>query len=332
MLKLMSSLAVSSIMCVGALVGALETLQADAAKLRPLAKSDLTRSFLEATAALPVIEPRVVWRTADKSKAITDDAYRVLSESDRSAFAKRDCDATFYWNTGYGSPLAYLRPLDILAANGVSDVRGKRIADFGYGTIGHLRLLASNGADMHGIDIEPLFAALYSAPGDTGTIKGLGGAPSGSIALHTGQWPADAALATEVGGGFDVFMSKNTLKRGYIHPAREADPKRLVHLGVDDEAFLRTVHASVKPGGLFLIYNICPAQAPADQPYIPHADGQCPFDRALLEKVGFEVIAFDVNDFEALAPVWHALGYDEGKDDAALKKELFVWYTLARRK
>src|SRR5262249_28843175 len=152
------------------------------------------------------------------------------------------------------------------------------------------------------------------------------------IALHTGQWPANAALAKEVGGGFDVFLSKNTLKRGYVHPARDTDPKKLVHLGVDDDAFVRAVHDALKPGGLFLIYNICPAQAPADQPYIPWADGQCPFERALLEKSGFEVIAFDVNDFDALQPVWHALGYDEGKDVEALKKETFVWWTLARRR
>src|SRR5690348_18158626 len=36
---------------------------------------------------------------------------------------------------------AYLRPLELLAANGVKGVAGKHVMDFGYGTNGHLKLL-----------------------------------------------------------------------------------------------------------------------------------------------------------------------------------------------
>ena len=122
------------------------------------------------------------------------------------------------------------------------------------------------------------------------------------------------------------------MKRGYIHPAREVDPKFLVHLGVDDATFLKRVHDALKPGGLFLIYNICPAQNPADKPYLPHADGECPWDRATLEAAGFDVLVHDANDIEPLLPIWKTLGYDRGADDKALRATLFVWYTLARRK
>jgi len=52
----------------------------------------------------------------------------------------------------------------------VTSVDGKRILDFGYGTVGHLRLLASLGADMVGVEVDPLLRALYSAPGDQGAI------------------------------------------------------------------------------------------------------------------------------------------------------------------
>ena len=80
---------------------------------------------------------------------------------------------------------------------------------------------------------------------------------------------------------YDLVLSKNTLKRGYIHPERPTEDRKLIKLGVDDRAFVQAVYDMLEPGGLFLIYNLCPAQAPPDQPYIPWADGRCPFDRRL---------------------------------------------------
>ena len=47
-----------------------------------------------------------------------------------------------YYTTKYGSPLAYSRPIDLLGQAGLQDVSGRKILDFGYGTVGHLRLLA----------------------------------------------------------------------------------------------------------------------------------------------------------------------------------------------
>lgn len=313
---------------------AVTKIKSDATALAAHASSSLAKAFLAATSELPDVAARTVWRSADRSKAITDAAYQALPEAERAGWTKRECDANFYWNTGYGSPLAYLRPIELLGMHGVADVKGKRIADFGFGTVGHLRLLATLGADAHGIDVEPLFGALYSQPGDTGAVTSASGA-KGNVAVHIGSWPGDDATRTAVGTGYDIFLSKNTLKRGYIHPAREVDPKFLVHLGVDDTTFLKRVHESLKPGGLFLIYNICPAQNPppntAEKPYLPHADGQCPWDRATLEAAGFEVLVHDANDIEALLPIWKTLGYDQGADDASLRASLFVWYTLVRR-
>jgi hypothetical protein len=142
----------------------------------------------------------------------------------------------------------------------------------------------------------------------------------------------------EARGAADVFISKNTLKNGYVHPdpvrGKDVDPRRLIDLGVDDAAFCREVFALLKPGGLFMIYNICPAQAPPDRPYIPWADGRCPFARETLESAGFEVVAFDTNDDAAVREMAHALGWDKGEDGEAwmdLEKDLFAWYTLARR-
>ena len=299
-------------------VSAVESLAAEAAALRPLVESDLARAFLDGAAALPEIEPRTLYRDKARTSAYTEAEAAALPEAERAALDKRDYDGRFYYYTGYGSPLVYARPLDILANAGLDNVEGKKILDFGYGTIGHLRLLAALGAEAHGVEVEPVLRALY-AP-DEGPI----GQRGGTITLHHGRWPGD--LAAETGKGYDAFISKNTLKLGYIHPRAEADPRTLVHLGVSDEEFVRAVHDALKPGGLFLIYNLCPPQAAEGEKYIPWADGQSPFDRALLERTGFEVLEFDTTDDEAIRPYWSALKYD------ADGKPVFTWYTLARKR
>jgi hypothetical protein len=74
----------------------------------------------------------------------------------RARLRHRSIDETVYYVTRHGSPLACVRPLQLLAEHDFSDVRGWRIADFGYGTACHLRLLASLGADVHGIEVDPL--------------------------------------------------------------------------------------------------------------------------------------------------------------------------------
>ncbi len=316
-----------------------EKLQQEAAAIEPLVTTPLVKDFLSSTRYLPTVETRTVWPNREKGIALSAAQYDALPEADREGFTARECTPAFYYYTGYGTPLVYARPLDIaFAALGREprfDGDAMKVLDFGYGTIGHLRLLANRGIHAHGVEIEPLFQALYSEPGDTGTITQIVNAwPTGSITLHTGRFPADEALTGKIrdAGPYDLFISKNTLKRGYIHPERECDPKLLVHLGVDDEAFVRAMHDNLKPGGIALIYNISPAPAPDDKPYIPWADGRCPFDRELLEQVGFEVLAFDQDDNQMLHQFWTALGLSGEQSADDLKSSIFATYTLLKRK
>lgn len=314
-----------------------ETLRAEASKVEPLLESEAAKGFVRATSALPDPGARVVYRNRAKGLALNEAAFDTLPEAEREGFEKREYPAAFYYTTGYGTPLVYARPLDIVASMPeakMESLAGKKILDFGYGTIGHLRLMAACGAEVHGVEIEPLFEALYSAPGDTGRIEGANGAPAGSVTIHTGQFPAgeEVTKAVAAGGPYDVIVSKNTLKRGYIHPEREADPRTLVHLGVDDETFVKTLHDNLKPGGIVMIYNICPPQAPPEEKYIPWADGRCPFDRELMESAGFEVLALDVDDAAKLHPIWMALGLNGKEDAEGLKKSIFAHYTVLRRK
>ncbi len=251
-----------------------------------------------------------------------------MAREQRARLEKKVLEPAAYYTTKYGSPLAYSRVVDLLGKGGMSSFAGKRVLDFGYGTIGHLKLMAFQGADVVGVDVDSYLTALYSADGDQGVHRNADGS-DGNIRLVEGHWPGDEAVRKMVGEGYDLFLSKNTLKRGYIHPEREADPSRLVQLGVNDEVFVRSVYDLLEPGGLFALYNLSPAQNPPDKPYIPWADGQCPFKRELLEKVGFEVVSFDKDDTAAAREMGRLLGW--GELGMNLETGLFGHITLLRR-
>jgi hypothetical protein len=309
-----------------------ERMKMGAAALAPTVTSDMAKSFLRATAKLSDPGTRTVYRNREKGVAVSARAHDAMSAEQREGFAARECTPDFYFETGYGSPLVYVRALDLAAPHLPSAQPGAKpkLLDFGYGSIGHLQLLAHCGFDAYGVDVEPLFPALYSEPGDTGSIG------TGSVSIHKGQWPAEQPLREAIGGGFSLITSKNTLKNGYIHPApaqgQTVDPKRLIQLGVSDESYVKHVHDALRPGGVFVIYNICPPQNPPDKEYLPWADGASPFPRDMLEKAGFEVIAFNVSDQEWVVGCFDTLGYGEGKPRVELAKEYFCQYTIARRK
>jgi hypothetical protein len=301
-----------------------EQLQAEAKALQSTVETPLARAFLDATAKLPPGEARVVFRERGKT-CYTEEEAMQLPEAEHAALERLEIDDGTYYTTKYGSPLAYVRTLEIDGKAGLESVEGKRVADFGYGTVGHLRLLAGLGADARGVDVDPFLRALYSQRQDQGPLG------KGRVTLVDGHWPGTTAVRTEIGDGIRLFTSKNTLKRGYIHPEREVDPRRLVHLGVSDEEFCRAVYESLEPGGLFVIYNLSPAQNPPDKPYKPWADGRCPFERELLEKIGFEIVAFDVEDHGAARSMARALRWHEGENGMDPERDLFAHYTVMRK-
>ncbi|MCX5689105.1 MAG: hypothetical protein NTV94_04830 [Planctomycetota bacterium] len=278
-----------------------EQLRAEAARTMRTIKCDGVRRLLVNTSWLPVIDSRKVYRDKAAHKVLSKGAYESLPEDQRSTFEPLELDEEFYYYTRYGSPLGYARALDILCKElGCKDYcfSKKRILDFGYGGIGHLRLLANSGAKVVGVDVDPMLAALYSDPGDTGEVAGASISevkpPNGEVALVTGRWPAEPAAAAAVGKGFDIIISKNVLKNGYIHPEKEVPKQMLVDLGVDDATFLKAVAESLNSDGRFLIYNICPKQK--EDQYLPWADGKCPFSKEAIAAAGLEVLEYNVED------------------------------------
>jgi hypothetical protein len=320
--------------------GVVEQLQAEAAAMQPLVTSPLANEFLKVIPCLPRIEtPRVVLYDKAKGHALTQEQAAAMTPEQLEGHEETEIDEAYYYTTRYGTPVAFVRPLEILGQAGVKTADGLKLLDFGFGSIGQLRALASAGADAVGVEVDPLLEAIYAQPGDTGQVARCAAAAAGadadaaaagegrdgSVSLVFGRFPAEAPVVERVGGGYDAFISKNTLKRGYIHPERPVDPRRLVQLGVEDEAFVRAMFELLKPGGHALIYNLCPAPAKEDEPYIPWADGRSPFSRELYERVGFVVSAFDADDTGAARAMGAALGWAEQMD---LESDLFGTYTL----
>jgi SAM-dependent methyltransferase len=307
-------------LCLAAQAPVLDRLKSEAAALEPLAKTPLSKSFLSAVPRLPAPGKRTVFQDTGTKKYFA-------GQDEQSSRKAIELDDRFYYDTKYGSPLAYVRAMELLGEAGLGSFRGRKFLDFGYGGIGHLRLIAENGGSAVGVDIDSLLRALYSKLGDTGRVAGRG-----EIRLVEGFFPSDAEVVREIGAGYDVFLSKNTLKRGYVHPEREVDKRLLVDLGVSDAEYLKAVHALLKPGGLFLIYNLSPAQNPPDQPFLPWADGRCPFGEKALESAGFEMLAFDRDDGAKARRMASLLGWNQGPNPMDLEKDLFAHYTLARRR
>jgi hypothetical protein len=306
-----------------------EQIRKDAAAMQPLVKSAAAKQLLEAYTTLPTLaEPRIVYFNRAKRDAMSEAEYVAQGLDTTSGYLRRELGEQFYYFTMYGSPVAFVRALDLVGQAGLKSLEAAKICEFGFGSIGQLKAMAALGADVHGIEVEPLLRVLYGDPTDTGRVTGKSAA-SGRVNLHFGFFPTDTAINRALGGGYDLFVSKNTLKRGYVHPEKDVDPKMLVHLGVDDSTFVKRVYDLLKPGGYFLIYNLHPKYTPPTaEKYIPWSDGRSPFAEALYEKIGFQVLAFDQNDTEFAHQMAKAFGWDESMD---LANDLFGMYTLVRR-
>jgi SAM-dependent methyltransferase len=306
-----------------------EVLLQDAAAVRTQVTTKPAFSLLDGFGCLQPIQPMTIYYNKDTRKVLSAADASKMTEADLAAYTKKDIDDEYYYFTKYGTPVAFVRPMEILGRAGLKGTEGLKLVDFGFGSIGQLRSLASEGADVTGIEVDPVLELIYAK--EAGAVKrcaNAGPGRDGSINLAFGQFPKDPAVVKKVGTGYDVFVSKNTLKHGYIHPAEEVDPRMLVHLDVTDEAYVRAVYDALKPGGFFLIYNLCPAPNKPGEKYIPWADGRSPFTTETFTKVGFKVLALDVDDTTAARAMGKVFGWGT---DEELAKSIFGIYTLAQK-
>ena len=243
-------------------------------------------------------------------------------------------DRLYYGN--YSTPLAWVRPLKILADQGVVSVDSKRILDFGFGNVGQLRMLASLGASVTGVEVAGgIHQAMYSQDTDQGIVKKLSPGISendGSLELVFGKWPAEKPIVEEVGRNFDLIVSKNVLKLGYIHPQQEVPKRMRIDLGVSDQRFLGQLFKSLNPGGVVLIYNIHPMQSSDPKAYRPWAHGETPWEQNEVEEAGFEVVAWHVDDSTEIQSLGKKLGWrDSVSSQEAFESGFRAMYTILRR-
>ncbi len=289
------------------------------AKLEPHVAAPWVKAWVRTAQELEPVAPRTWYCRKDRSGCVEE------APKDLTGFVRRDVDDAYFY-ARITDPLGYARAFDVLARHGFSP-NGRKVLDFGYGNAGQLLMLAKLGADVHGIEVDPVLPLAYA--GVVGAVKGKG---AGRLAVHHGFFAKDAALVKEVGGGYDLFLSKNTLKRGYVHPEEKVPDDRRIDLGLGDDAFLAQVFGMLKPGGLFFIYNLAPAPAPPGKPFVQAADGRTPFSREAYQKAGFEVLAFDAVDDEAARAMARVLEWDKDPESPMdVERELFAKYTLARR-
>lgn len=322
-----------------ALTPTLRQLVNDSANLAPLAKSDLARRFLSATAYLTPVASRTVFLNEQTREYFSAAEAGGMPEIARARLNKAELDEYRYYYTKYGSPLAYMRALDVAASAGITDIAGRRVLDFGYGSIGHLRLMASLGANVTGVDPDSYLSALYSDAYDQGPYPLPNKTPDfrgtrGSVTLAHGSFPKDARIADKVGRGYDLILTKNTLKRGYIKPERKAEKRHLIDLGVSDEVFLNTIASVLNPGGKLVIYNIYPTPSGPKEVYKPFADGRSPFTREQYERAGLRVLAFELDDSAAIRQIGRVLRWDKndkGEIIDSLDTNLFAMYTVVER-
>jgi SAM-dependent methyltransferase len=301
---------------------ATSALRKDASAVAPLMKQPAALEFLKAATTLTPQFTRIVYTNASDRRSLSPTQYEALKPEERAGFQRVEHDENFYFSTYYGSPIAYARAIDIAGANGIITLNNARVLDIGYGAIGGPRLMAGAGARVTGVDVDSLLPALYRERTDQGGVAGFDGR-TGSVTLHDGVFAGNATLTKLIGNEFNLIVTKNTMKAGFMKPAGGGVP--LVSFEANDEVLLDTIYDALAPGGLFVIYNITAAPDPAK----PSTDGRSPFTREQFTRANLKVIALDVNDDVATRAMGKALGWDKQMGD--LEKNLFALYTVVQR-
>ena len=303
--------------------------------LRPIATTPAAHAWLDEVDHLPDFAPRTIYakRTRQGNAAYTQAEYDELSEDEREGLKAVVCEPGGRYNqTFYGSPLAYLRAIDLGAQHlGTDDepfeLEGARVFDLGYGQIGQLRLLAHAGAHAVGADPDVILDAMYAQPGDTGEVPREEG-PPGSVTLTHELWPADEGAREAVGGSFDLIIARNLIKRGYISPPQETPAYTQVSFGVSDDEFLSALYGALRPGGVLVIYTLGGAYSPPGEQYNPAADIANPWDEGTWEAAGFEIIAHEAPESDQARAVGVALGWGSMEE---LEQAIFGNCSIYRR-
>jgi hypothetical protein len=303
----------------------LSKMKENATALSDVVSSDLAREMLSEVESLPIIEGRTIYAAWRPNRGYTQTQYDALDESDREGLRERSIDAMGYYSTFYGSPLVYARMLDLVVEYEPEwDIEGAKVLDLGYGQLGQLRLWAQMGADVVGIEVDPILTAIYDGCEAVGDVDG-DPETSGSVELIEGAWPNEPGCRDEVGTGYDLFVSRNLLKRGYVKPdsLNPAFPVP-VGWGMSDEEMLGHVFELMNDGGMVVIVSL----GPQPDPNKAWSNISNPWEERAWIDAGFEVLAHDADESPTARAMGKALGWGEQMN---LVSDLFAVYSVYRK-
>jgi hypothetical protein len=301
----------------------LQSLLNDAEQLREIYTSPQAKQMLDQVEHLPVCEPRTIYASFRPNKAFNEDEYNNLSEEQQQKLRKLDITPIDYYSTFYGSPLVYARTLDLLHQHAPDfTINNTNIIDLGYGQLGQLRLWAQMGAHVTGIEIDPILTAIYD---DCQAVGDLEEPNTGSLTLIEGSWPNEESARTQVGDGYDLFISRNLLKRGYVKPEK-LNPNFPPPVGweMSDAEMLGHLYDILSPGAIVIIESL----GPKPDPQKPWSDISNPWPESAWTKAGFQILAHDQDESTYARTMGAALGWDERMN---LETDLFAVYSMYRK-
>ena len=252
---------------------------------------------------------------------------REMNEQDLAAFKAVAFGPGRYYATNYGSPIAYATALACAADAGMDSFAFKRILDIGYGQIGQLEMLARCGAEVDGVEVDPIVHLLYASTRPTDTVVADDGT-KGRVSLHFGEWFGDWKFRNSVGKDYDLILARNILKHGYVQPEEPMESYDPINVGGDPAMGAQIIYEALKPGGIAVVYNLGAGPwRQEDGSYNAPADVRDPFGREAWEAAGFEVLHFQTNGSQLMREVGVALLWGRPEDLESYN----VLYTVVRR-
>ena len=332
----MKRIAMGVLMCVSCGAWAQDwspkALAAEAERVSAIVTQTAVVEWLEKAKELPEVEGQTLFlgpRTEggfDRAVYTPSEA-RKLTEEELEGFRTVTYGPGRYYATNYGSPIAYATALACAADAGMESFNYKRILDIGYGQLGQLEMLARCGAEVDGVEVDPVMYILYGSTRLTDRVVAKDGT-KGSVTLHMGEWFSDWNLRKEVGEGFDLILARNVLKHGYVQPEEPMANFDPIDVGGDPETGALRLFEALRPGGIVVVYNLGGGPWRLDDgSYNAPADVRDPFGIEAWEAAGFEVLHFQTNGSQLMREVGEALGWGTPEELSSYN----VLYTVVRR-
>jgi hypothetical protein len=295
----------------------------DAEKLRDVYTSPQAQQMLDEVQHLPVCEPRTIYAAFRPNRAVSADQYEQLPEEEQQKLRELNINPSNYYATFYGSPLVYARTLDLLHKHAPDfTINNANILDLGYGQLGQLRLWAQMGANVTGVEIDPVLTEIYNNCEAVGDLEKPN---TGSVTLIEGSFPNSESTRKQVGSGYDLFISRNLLKRGYVKP-QKLNPNFPPPVGweMTDAEMLGHLYDTLNPGAIVIIESL----GPKPDPEKPWSDISNPWSKQSWIDAGFKVIAHDQDESKYARSMGAALGWDEQMN---LETDLFAVYSMYQK-